>query len=126
MMHIFMHEDGRAFDYIKEVKDTGNLVIMRFRGEVDAATIPIIRKNLKKRAPEFIKKNVLIDLKDVTHIDTATLATFVDMLKKRKEQHTAVALVNVPPFIHRYLEIEKLESFARIYDTEEAALAELS
>jgi len=121
-----MHKNGEMFDYVKEVKEMDRLVIMRFHGEIDSLTIPVINENMKKKRPEYDKKNALLDLKEITHIDSAALAMFVAMIKRRKELHTKVGLVNVPAFISNYLEVDGLKPIARIYENEEEALKDLA
>lgn len=126
MWHLFTHPNGTKFSYIKEIKELDKVVIMRFQGAVDAETIPIIGANMKKKHSDYVKKNALIDLKGVTHVDTSTLAAFIEMIKERKESHSRVGLINVPETSQVYLDIEGLRPLATIYKSEEEAIKDLA
>jgi len=126
MKNLFKHKNGKQFEYIKEIKEIGNSVIARFRGAIDSATIPIIEKNIKKRGTLYLDKNVLVDLEDVTHVDSSTLAELLILLNELKSHHTKLGIVNVPALFMSYLQIERVGSAVRVYESEDTALRDFA
>jgi anti-sigma B factor antagonist len=126
MRNIFRHEDGEPFKYIKSIEETDKLVIIRFRGAVDSDTIPLIKQNIAKRRERFLDKNILADFKEVTHVDSATLAAMVKNLNDIKNHHRKLGIINMHQDLRDYLKIDRIEDLFDIYDTEEAALQVLA
>jgi len=122
MKSLFKHKDGKQFEYIKEIKEIGNSVIARFRGAIDSATIPIIASNIRKRGKRYLNKNVLVDFEDVTHVDSSTLAELLILLDELQSHHAKLGVVNVPVAFMSYLQVERVESAVRVYESEDAAL----
>lgn len=126
MHNIFKHENGRPFEYIKEIRDADNLVIIRLRGAVDSDTIPMIEQNIAARGIKLIDKNILVDFNEVTHVDSATLAALVTNLNNAKKHHKKMGIINIHQDLAYYLDIERIKSLFNIYENEDAALKELA
>ena len=71
--HIFEHKNGKAFDYVKQIKEISDLEIVRLKGSIDAYTIPVIIANLSDSIKRYFDKDVLLDFKEVTNVDSSTL-----------------------------------------------------
>lgn len=123
---IFRHHDGELFDYIKEIRATDGVVVVKLRGKIDSETIPIIMANRsEKYLAHVTESHILFDLEDVEHVDSATLASLILLLHDLKLHHRKLAFINVPPMIRDYVDIVRLSYYVHEYDDEEAALAAL-
>ena len=86
---------GTLYEYIDDVVELDNAFIIRFKGDVDAQTIPCIRFNLEKTEDEYVCKNIIVDFKNVKHIDTATFAVILEFLGQLKANDNHLFLINV-------------------------------
>ena len=123
MRNIFRHPDGGLLACIGEIRETDDLVTIRFKGAIDASTIPVLESNFKKKAHGYVDKNMLLDFKEVTHVDSATIAALVLLLMDRKETSAKLALVNLPDMFKNYLKIERIDTLVPVFDSEPQALA---
>jgi len=126
---IFKDKKGKALTYIKKIQETDTLVIIRLKGFIDSYTIPILVKFGKKdssKTERYLNKHILLDFKDVTHIDSATLASLIQLLNELKARHRKLGIVNATLLLKNYLRITRLESLIRIYKSEKAALEDLT
>lgn len=124
---IFRHHNGTLFNYIKEIHSSGEVVIVRLKGKIDSDTIPIIMANRsEKYLAHVTEKHILFDLKEVKHVDSATLASLILLLHDLKLHHRKLAFINVPAMIRDYVDIVRLSYYVHEYDNEEAALAALN
>ena len=122
--NIFKNRDGKVLPYVSGIEVEGETAIVHFRGEINANTIPIIKNNCCKKTK--LDRNILIDFKEVTHIDSATLAFLVEIIKKLREKNRKMAVLNVSDRQQRLMEITKLDGLIDSYDDEGAALSFLN
>jgi anti-anti-sigma factor len=122
---IFRNQNGKTFDYIKGIEEIDNLAIVKLKGSIDSYTIPIITANLGSKIEEYLDKHVLLDFKEVTHIDSATLASFIQVLSRLKKHNRKLGVINATPLLKNYLYINKIEPLIHIYKSEKAALEDL-
>ena len=69
---------------------------------------------------------LLFDFKDVTDVDFSTVAFLVKALSRRVQAHAQVGIINPPPHLIAELEIARIGSLFRVFESEERALAELA
>jgi len=125
-LDIFVNKKGKMMSFIKEIKDVSNVSIIRLAGSIDANSIPTIRNNFKNKIMYLLDRNILLDLKEVTRIDSSALASFLEILNLLKRKHKKLALVNIGPVIMEYIKIAKLGPIIHIYETMEEALKYMS
>jgi len=124
---LFRHDNGTLFNYIKDIRTTGDVVIVKLHGKIDSDTIPIIMANRsEKNLAHVTEHHLLFDLKEVDHVDSATLASLILLLHDLKLHHRKLAFINVPPMIRDYVDIVRLSYYVHEYEDEEAALAALN
>jgi anti-anti-sigma factor len=126
LMRIFKPAHRHIECCIKEVKELENLVVLRLKGRVDYTTIPTIKANFDRIVPDYIDKNILVDFKDVTRVDSVTLGMIILVLSQLKKRRRTLGIINATPLLENYLKVEKVDAFIRRYPTEEEALQELS
>jgi anti-sigma B factor antagonist len=99
-------------------KTKGNIEIFELHGEVDFHSSPELRSLLQK----VLKKepsNVLINLDQVSYIDSSGLATFVEALQKIKKYNGQLVLSSLAAAVRSVFEIAKLDSIFQLAASEE-------
>lgn len=112
---VFKNKKGKVFSCVREIKETNSLVIVRLKGSIDAYTIPKIETKHGSEIEKNLDKHILLDFKEVSHIDSATLASLVLLLNELKVHHRKLGIVNPTPLLMNYININKLKSKVRIY-----------
>lgn len=124
---IFRHHDGELFEYIKEIRAAGEVIIVKLRGKIDADTIPVIMARRRGQYFDNITdKHILFDVEEVSHVDSATLASLVLLLHGVKLHHRKIAFVNVAPGIRDLVKITRLNKYVHEYENEEEAMTALN
>jgi len=121
----FKNKNGESFNYIKEVKEADEYVIIRLKGTVDAHTISKVKTERRREIKKILDKHILLDFREVTHMDSAALASLLMLLSDLKKHNRKLGIVNITSLLKNYLNIHKLESAVQIYKDENAALREL-
>ncbi|MBB2483476.1 anti-sigma factor antagonist [Bacillus sp. APMAM] len=89
------------------IRETDNQVQMDVNGEIDAYTAPKLREALK---PFEGKKSihVIVDLSDVTYMDSTGLGVFVGLFKLLRENEGSLKLIGLSPRLKRLFQITGL------------------
>jgi anti-sigma B factor antagonist len=84
---------GMAFDPLFKVRyeARGNGVVIIASGEIDLATSPELRKAMLD--PQAKAKTVVLDLREVTFIDSSGLGVIVGQQKRARENDEGFAVV---------------------------------
>jgi len=82
-------------------------------GEIDAFTAPNLREELLPLA-EGQSKIMMINLKDVSYLDSTGLGVFVGLFKKLKENGGELRLVELSDRVRRLFEITGLGNVMNI------------
>ncbi|MBN1405978.1 MAG: STAS domain-containing protein [Candidatus Omnitrophica bacterium] len=99
-----------------------DMVICSITGDIDINSSPDIRKNLDELTGKQEKK-IVLDLDNVSYIDSSGLATLVEMLKKTRKYGGKLRLSNLADKVKSLFEITKLDKLFEIYETSEQAKA---
>lgn len=94
-------------------------------GDLDFHSSPQVRTELGKVVAKQPAK-ILVDLKNVSYIDSSGLATFVELFQKIKRYSGKLVLFNLNPAVRSVFEIAKLDTIFKLAATETEALALLS
>ena len=125
---IFKNKNRKAFAYIKKIQETDDLVIIRLKGAIGFYAVPILTdfgKLNSGRTERYLNKHILLDFKEVIHIDSATLASLIQLLNELKIREKKLGIINATLFLKNYLNIAKLESIVKVYRSEKVALKEI-
>ncbi len=98
--------------------------IIDLKGEVDLHSSPQLRDEFNALITAGTKA-LVINLKDVSYIDSSGLATFIEALQKMNQQGGKLFLTHLNQTVRGVFEIARLDGVFNIVDTEEAALAKL-
>ena len=91
----------------------GGWTVVAVSGELDADTVPV----LSDRLEESTGANVVVDLSDVTYLDSAGLRILFTLAGRlRTLQTTLEVLVPVSSPVRRAVELSGLEPFVRLRD----------
>ena len=98
--------------------------IVALKGEIDLHTCAEMRDTLR----DLIEKGhhqIVINLAQVPYLDSAALGVMVDAVRRVREHEGGISLVSTTPFVRRAFEITRLVKIFHLYESNEAALAEI-
>src|SRR4051794_1652993 len=99
----------------------GGAHVLRLRGELDLRTVPKLRMRLAE-ALERGTGPVIIDLTDVTFIDSTGLSALLNALRRLTRAGRGLVLTLHEGPVLRLLRMTRLDSTFALYDSPEAAL----
>jgi len=127
MLVDFFHvKKKHTLPFIDKSEDLDGLRIIRLKGSIDMTTIPAIEKIWNSREKYgLIDKNLLLDFKNVEHVDSSTIAALIRALSEIKHEHRKLVLVNINDKLKDLLTILNLNNFFCVYDSEGKAVKDL-
>ena len=99
----------------------GDVVILDISGEIDLYNAPEIIDIVNKLIDQK-KYSVVINLKEVTYIDSSGIGALISSLSNLKKYHGGLKIINVFASVKKVFELTKLTSFFEIYDSEDDAV----
>ena len=103
-----------------EILEKQGASIVVFTGEIDLESSPAARETLLKCVEHT--GNVIVDLSEVSYIDSSGVASLVEALQAAKNQGGQFALAAVSEPTRRVLELARLDKVFTLYDSVELAL----
>jgi len=104
-----------------EIIDYQGIKVLALSGEIDMYTSPTLREELMG----LINKRVtplLVDLKEVSYIDSSGIATFVEGLKRMMSYGGRLKLVGLLEGVKEIFSFSKLDKVFEIYGNLEDAI----
>lgn len=108
-------------ELVKEVRNSGNAVVVVAAGDVTLDGSPALHKALVEvcaRNPEHL----IFEMSEVPHIDSAGVGTLVEIYRRVRAANGRMSLVGMTPRVRSVFEVTRLDQFFSIYATEEDAL----
>ena len=102
-------------------EDKNGISIFRMVGDIDINTSPEVKKSFDKAVGKETNK-VVINMKNVSYIDSSGLATLVEVLKKLRLHGGKLKLTNLSAKVMGLFEITKLDKLFDISNQEEDAV----
>ena len=102
----------------REVK---GIVILDIKGEVDLYNAPDIKDTIKGCIDKG-KKEIIINLKEVSYIDSSGIGVLISSLSNLKKISGSLKILHVYDSVKKVFELTKLTSFFDIYDDEDKAI----
>src|SRR3712207_5698096 len=96
--------------------------VIAARGEIDLFTAPDLKQVLTD-AIEGGEHRVVIDLTEVSFLDSTALGVLIGAVKRLRSRGGALAIVNTDASIAKTFEITGLDQIFTIRETRDAALA---
>ena len=101
------------------VQNQGATVVI-FKGEIDLESSPAARETLLKCFGNT--SNVIVDLSDVTYIDSSGVASLVEALQASKKNGSGFSLAAVSEPTRRVLELARLDKVFTLHDSVDDAI----
>lgn len=103
-----------------QIDTRGSAVVVAVRGELDLATVPVLRARLdevgERPAP------LVVDLSGVRFIASAGLALLVDLQRRCEERGVTLAVVATGGVVPRAIQVTALDQVFPVYPTVDEAL----
>jgi len=109
-------------DPVEVDRPESGVVVLRARGDVDAYTAPGLRAQLHE-ATAGEAGLVVVDLAEITFIDSAGLGALVGAHRRMRETGGRLRIVRPPPLVARAFELTGLDEVLDLRDDREQALA---
>ncbi len=106
---------------IKEVRHVEDAIVVVVAGALTLRESPEFHGSLIKLC-EQSPRNLVIDLTEVTFIDSSGVGTLTDIFRRMKQNDGKLALVGLNKMVRSVFEITRLDKLLPIYKTEEEAL----
>lgn len=108
-------------DVVKEIRRSGEAVIVLASGEVTLDKSPALHKRLLELCSEK-PKHLVFDMSRVSHIDSAGVGTLVDIFRRLRTAKSRMSLAGMNDRVRSVFEVTKLDKFFSIYPTADEAL----
>jgi anti-sigma B factor antagonist len=102
-----------AFELRRETQ--GAAILLRVSGDVDLNATPGLLKSMKS-AFKAGKREVIMDLDQVNHMDSSGIAALVEGVRDSKKTGVEFLLARVPENVLGVLDLAKLRDFFRYQD----------
>lgn len=93
--------------------------VVEVHGEINLST----SQDLKRSFEKLPLKKIVVDLEQVSYIDSSGLATLVEMLKKVRGQGGSLCLTGMSDKVKSLFEITKLDKLFQIYSNQKDAVS---
>jgi anti-sigma B factor antagonist len=104
-----------------EIKDQEGAKIIALSGDIDMYTSPELRKHLLLLSDQK-SPAIIVDLQNVTYIDSSGIATFVEALKHMRSYGGRLKFLCIPVKVKQIFTFSKLDKVFEIYGGMEDAL----
>jgi anti-sigma B factor antagonist len=102
------------------VREEGRALIVALGGDVDLESSPRARSVLLDCVGQ--KRAVLVDMSEITYIDSSGIASLVEALQSARKAGGRFALISVSDAALRVLQLARLDKVFQVFSTVEAAL----
>ena len=108
-------------DFVVHSREVGAAAVITVSGELDIHTAPDLTEVLSPGIAAG--QPVIVDLTDVTFMDSSGLSVFVTALKRAREAGTTLTLVVSEPRVMRVFSITGIDTLIDIHATLDSALS---
>lgn len=104
-------------------RDVGNVRILDLAGKITIGAGDVQLRNLVEEACSAGRKNILVNLSKVTHIDSSGIGELVASFTTVKRRGGTMKLLHLPPKINDILQVTQLITVFDVFDDEAEAIA---
>ncbi len=104
------------------VERQDKLALVKIEGDVDAGSVDVLRRAIDDLLAAG-EHRFVVDLSDVPFMDSAGLATLVQLFKRVRIGEGDVRLAGLQPDVLRIFQLVRLTRVFDLYDTADAAVA---
>ena len=106
---------------VASITEQSGRTVVALQGEIDMEEAPKVRRTLLDSLKQ--KRDILVDLSQVTYIDSSGIASLIEGLQAARKQKNDLALVSVSQRARRVLELARLDKVFTIHADLATALA---
>ena len=106
---------------VASITEQSGRTVVTLAGEIDMEEAPKVRRVLLDSMKQ--KRDILVDLSEVTYIDSSGIASLIEGLQAARKQKNDLALVSVSQRARRVLELARLDKVFTIHADLATALA---
>ena len=106
---------------VSSITEQSGRVVVALTGEIDMENAPQVRRALLDNMKQ--KRDILVDLSQVTYIDSSGIASLIEGLQAARKQKNDLVLVSVSQRARRVLELARLDKVFTIHPDLATALA---
>lgn len=103
-------------------KAQGDAYIVDVRGEIDLYSSTMLREYIINIIKQHHPRALVVELSDVSYIDSSGIATLVEGLQLARKTDTRFKIAGLSKRVMEVFELVRLETVFDIYATEEEAL----
>ena len=107
-----------------QVRNATDVSIIDCSGDVDLYSSTSLRETLLKEMQSGVR-SVLVNMTDVTYVDSSGIATLVEGLQLSRQTKTRFGLFGLRSNARSVLELARLHKVFLIFDNEQDALAKI-
>ena len=107
---------------VASTRQAGDALVATLRGEIDLHNSPAVRTTLLKFLDDHKPAKLVLNLGEVTYMDSSAIAVLVEALQKMRKTGGKIYLTNLQPRVKGLLEIARLDSIFVVVASEEDAL----
>ena len=105
------------------VRDSGNVSIIELKGKITIGSGDVQLRETINKLVDSGKKNILVDMKDVTTIDSSGIGELVGCYTTVTNKGGRLRLLHLPPKIQDVLTVTQLITVFDVYENEPEAVA---
>ena len=98
---------------VSNITEQSGRIVVALTGEIDMENAPQVRRALLDNLKQ--KRDILVDLSQVTYIDSSGIASLIEGLQAARKQKNDLALVSVSQRARRVLELARLDNVFTIH-----------
>jgi anti-sigma B factor antagonist len=92
-------------------RETDKAIVLHFRGELDLEVAATLFRDKLETVVYRTEKELVLDLTDLSYIDSTGIGILVSVLKIRNERKAALTVQNIPAGVRKLLEITGISQF---------------
>ena len=102
-----------------ELKQIRNTLVVRIRGEMDMVVAEKLRKEIDRKLDTKKISNLVINLEEVTFIDSSGLGVIIGRFKKISSLNGKMYIVGARPQVHKILMFSGINRLVSMYNNEQ-------
>lgn len=117
-----MSELRTGTNLVRNARMVGQTLVAEVHGEIDLNNSPEIRRALFDLVARHAPTRVVLNVSDVTYMDSSAIAVLVELLRKLGKPPGKLFLAGCHPRVKGLLEIARLNTIFNLVDSEAEAL----
>jgi anti-sigma B factor antagonist len=104
-------------DFVITFEEIEKSFVVKISGDIDAYHSATFKQKVMEHMENTDKKYIVLDMSEVSYIDSAGLGSIVSLIKESKKSEKEIVLVSLKKQIKKIFEMTKLDKIIRMEDT---------